>query len=405
MSKVDFRDKATVLFEDLYYNKVRLAVHKDLNDTNQQLFFPEVTSTLLNTNTGEHKALYSKNMDFTDTLNLSKIPTNEELTVKEVLVNARTKKPLKADGKEITSVKKQTFESKKASISMPFTFDATKTDILAKDGTLADIVAYVYVYDSKGNLIASEEDLTNKDQTITIYTENTKLSVEKVWDDNEDQDGIRPTVIKVQLYADGKAVGRTVELSENNDWKYTWNNLDKQKDGEDIEYTVDEVEVPDGYVKTVTNDGAAFIITNTHTPGTTLVKVTKVWADNNDKYQTRPKTIEVQLYKGEGEDKEKVGDPVILDSGMNWKYTWSNLEKTENGKNIVYSVDEVSVPSGYKKSVSKDGDAQVTSYTITNSKNPGPKTGDAFKMIPIVLLMGASLIAIIVLLIMRKKKR
>lgn len=288
---------------------------------------------------------------------------------------------------------------------MPFTFDATKTDILAKDGTLADIVAYVYVYDSKGNLIASEEDLTNKDQTITIYTENTKLSVEKVWDDNEDQDGIRPTVIKVQLYADGKAVGRTVELSENNDWKYTWNNLDKQKDGEDIEYTVDEVEVPDGYVKTVTNDGAAFIITNTHTPGTTLVKVTKVWADNNDKYQTRPKTIEVQLYKGEGEDKEKVGDPVILDSGMNWKYTWSNLEKTENGKNIVYSVDEVSVPSGYKKSVSKDGDAQVTSYTITNSKNPGPKTGDAFKMIPIVLLMGASLIAIIVLLIMRKKKR
>lgn len=405
LSKVDFRDKATVLFEDLYYNKVRLAVHKDLNDTNQQLFFPEVTSTLLNTNTGEHKALYSKNMDFTDTLNLSKIPTNEELTVKEVLVNARTKKPLKADGKEITSVKKQTFESKKASISMPFTFDATKTDILAKDGTLADIVAYVYVYDSKGNLIASEEDLTNKDQTITIYTENTKLSVEKVWDDNEDQDGIRPTVIKVQLYADGKAVGRTVELSENNDWKYTWNNLDKQKDGEDIEYTVDEVEVPDGYVKTVTNDGAAFIITNTHTPGTTLVKVTKVWADNNDKYQTRPKTIEVQLYKGEGEDKEKVGDPVILDSGMNWKYTWSNLEKTENSKNIVYSVDEVSVPSGYKKSVSKDGDAQVTSYTITNSKNPGPKTGDAFKMIPIVLLMGASLIAIIVLLIMRKKKR
>ena len=130
-----------------------------------------------------------------------------------------------------------------------------------------------------------------------------------------------------------------------------------------------------------------------------------MWADNNDKYQTRPKTIEVQLYKGEGEDKEKVGDPVILDSGMNWKYTWSNLEKTENGKNIVYSVDEVSVPSGYKKSVSKDGDAQVTSYTITNSKNPGPKTGDAFKMIPIVLLMGASLIAIIVLLIMRKKKR
>ena len=402
-SKVDFRDKAIVIFEELSYNKITLAVHKDLSDKNQQLFFPAVTSTLLNTKTGEHKALYSKDMDFTDTLNLSKIPTDEELTVKEVLVNARTKKPLKADGKEITSVKKQTFDNSKASIKMPFAFDATKTDLLAEDGTLADIVAFVYVYDSKGNLVASEEDLTNSDQTITLYTEDTKISVEKVWDDNNDQDGIRPTTIKVQLYADGKASGRTVELSENNNWKYTWNNLSKQKAGEDIVYTVDEVEVPDGYIKTVTSKGTAFTITNTHTPETTAVKVTKIWKDSNDKYQKRPGSIRVQLYKTVAGELEAVGEPVTLDKSMNWTYTWTDLALQENGITIIYTVDEISVPEGYTKTVTKDADSNITAFIITNSKPDTPKTGDSFRLIPVAVLMVAAFVTGV--FVWRKKRR
>lgn len=402
-SKVDFRDKATVIYEELSYNKITLAVHKDLSDKNQQLFFPAVTSTLLNTKTGEHKALYSKDMDFTDTLNLSKIPTDEELTVKEVLVNTRTKKPLKADGKEITSVKKQTFDNSKASIKVPFAFDGTKTDLMAEDGTLADIVAFVYVYDSKGNLIASEEDLTNKDQTITLYTEDTKISVKKVWEDNEDQDGIRPAAIKVQLYADGKASGRTVELSENNNWKYTWNDLDKQKDGEDIVYTVDEIEIPDGYTKTVTNKGAAFTITNTHKPGTTEVKVTKVWKDSNDKYQKRPGSIRAQLYKTVAGELEAVGEPVTLDKSMNWTYTWTDLALQENGITIIYTVDEISVPEGYTKTVTKDADSNITAFIITNSKPDTPKTGDSFRLIPVAVLMAAAFVTGV--FVWRKKRK
>lgn len=503
VSKVDFRDKAIVLFEDLYYNKIHLTAHADITDEGQTLYFPDVTSVLIDTKTGSHKALYSKQMSFNDELNLTKLPVNEGLTIKDVLMNTRTRKPVQMDGKEITAEKKQTFESSTATVKLPFAFDGTKTDLMAEDGTLADIVAFVYVYDSKGNLIASEENLLNRDQTITLFTDKTnisvkkvwkdcddsdgirpesikvqlykngntkvydavelseknnwsytweelptmennediiytvdeveipagyekevtnketkfiitnthvpdvtKISVNKVWDDNDDQDSIRPETVKVQLYRDGvDPVGNPILLSENNNWTYTWESLPKMDDGKLISYTVDEIEIPDGYSKSVTKDGTKFIIKNIHKPGTTLVKVTKVWADNNDKYQTRPKTIEVQLYKGEGEDKEKVGDPVILDSEMNWKYTWSNLEKTENGKDITYSVDEVSVPSGYRKSVTKDDGTEVISYTITNSKNPGPKTGDAFKMIPVILLMGVSLIAIIILIIMRRKKR
>lgn len=403
VSKVDFRDKAIVLFEDLYYNKIHLTAHADITDEGQTLYFPDVTSVLIDTKTGSHKALYGKQMSFNDELNLTKLPVNEELTIKDVLMNTRTRKPVQMDGKEITAEKKQTFESSTVTVKLPFAFDGTKTDLMAEDGTLADIVAYVYVYDSKGNLIASEDDLTNKDQTITLYTEDTKISVKKVWEDNEDQDGIRPAAIKVQLYADGKASGRTVELSENNNWKYTWNDLDKQKDGEDIVYTVDEIEIPDGYTKTVTNKGAAFTITNTHKPGTTEVKVTKVWKDNNDKYQKRPGSIRVQLYKTVAGELEAVGEPVTLDKSMNWTYTWKDLDKQENGITIIYTVDEISVPDGYTKTVTKDADSNITAFIITNSKPDTPKTGDSFRLIPVAVLMAAAFVTGV--FVWRKKRK
>ena len=404
-SKVDFRDKAIVLFETLSYNKITLAVHADISDTDQQLYFPGVSSVLSESKTGEHKALYGKSMNLTDTLNLTRIPVNEELTIKEVLVNSRTGKVLKADGKEIASEKKQSFESSTASIKISFSFDGTKTDLLAKDETLAKVVAFVYVYDSKGHLIASEEDLKNQDQTVTPYTEYTKISVKKVWDDNEDQDGIRPSTVDVCLLADGKQVGRTVELSENNGWEYTWENLARQKNGKDIVYTVDEVKIPDGYTKTITNKGTAFTITNSHKPGITEVKVTKVWEDSNDKYQKRPDGIKVQLYKGEGEHLEAIGEPVTLNEKCDWKYTWSDLARQEAGEDVTYTVDEVTVPDGYVKTVEKEGDSEVTSLIITNRMPDTPKTGDEFPLIPVVISMFVSLVAVLFIFIRKRRKK
>ncbi|MFR7388399.1 MAG: Cna B-type domain-containing protein [Blautia faecis] len=43
--------------------------------------------------------------------------------------------------------------------------------------------------------------------TNTYAPEETSVSVRKVWNDSSNQDGIRPAVVTVQLYADGKASG------------------------------------------------------------------------------------------------------------------------------------------------------------------------------------------------------
>lgn len=167
-SKVDFRNKAIVLFETLSYNKIKLAVHADISDKGQTLYFPGVKTKLL-TSDGKQKALYSTDMNITDFVELTKIPVEEEVTVVGVLHNKTTGKALEIDGKELTSSATVTSKEGALSVSLPYRFDATKTGLLGSDGSLSDIVAFVYIYDANGNLIAVEENLSEESQTIHLY--------------------------------------------------------------------------------------------------------------------------------------------------------------------------------------------------------------------------------------------
>ena len=88
----------------------------------------------------------------------------------------------------------------------------------------------------------------------------------KVWDDKNNQDGIRPDQIKVQLYANDEKVKDEVVLNAGNNWSYMYESLDKYKEGKEINYTIKEVEV-EGYTSKVEINGDGnFVITNTHTP-------------------------------------------------------------------------------------------------------------------------------------------
>lgn len=76
----------------------------------------------------------------------------------------------------------------------------------------------------------------------------------KVWDDDGEN---RPKRISVQLLRDGK-VYDTVTLSEKNNWRHTWTELNNNYSWRVVEETV-----PDGYSVTVRLDGITFVVTNT----------------------------------------------------------------------------------------------------------------------------------------------
>ena len=211
-------------------------------------------------------------------------------------------------------------------------------------------------------------EVTYSEDTFTItnthISENTEKTVTKIWEDANNQDGIRPENVEVQLYADGIALEGEeykVTLNKNNNWSHTWPNLQKNKKEQEIKYTVQEVGTLEGYKTTYSED--TFTITNTHIPETTERAVIKVWEDANNQDGIRPESIEVQLYANDvalEESKYKA----TLDESNNWSCSWYKLPKNKNGKEIKYTVKEVDIPEGYEATYSED------TFTITNTHIP-----------------------------------
>ena len=88
-----------------------------------------------------------------------------------------------------------------------------------------------------------------EDDTVT-------RKVLKVWED-KGHTKERPEYVEIQLLRDGK-VYDTVKLSEDNNWRYKWDDLD-----DDYRWTVVEKELDD-YTVTVTKEGITFVVTNTY---------------------------------------------------------------------------------------------------------------------------------------------
>ncbi len=197
--------------------------------------------------------------------------------------------------------------------------------------------------------------------TNTHENEKTEVKVSKVWVDNNNQDGIRPEEITVYLYADG-AVKETVTIKPDADgnWSYTFTDLDKYDNGKAITYTVGEKAV-DGYTTNLSgNVETGFVITNTHTPEKTNLPVNKVWKDNGNQDGYRPENITVVLLA----DGVETTTTLTLNANNNWADTFVNLDKYKNGKEIVYSVKEVTVNEHYTSVVEKNANG---GYTVTNT--------------------------------------
>ena len=198
---------------------------------------------------------------------------------------------------------------------------------------------------------------------------NTTVTVKKVWNDADNQDGKRPASVTLSLYANGVKV-REFAASGSNLSK-TWSDLPANAAGTPIDYTVQEDSVPAGYyvlsiVKTATANGFSFVVTNRHPPVPVDIVVTKVWDDENDGDKLRPSSVSVSL-KANG----TVVKTAALSAGGGWTTTWTGLPKYANGSAIQYTVVENSVPSGYSNAVSRVSTSTGYTFTVTNTHQRG----------------------------------
>ncbi|MBO5476791.1 MAG: Cna B-type domain-containing protein [Clostridia bacterium] len=208
------------------------------------------------------------------------------------------------------------------------------------------------------------------------YPPEVELAVEKVWDDEDDADGIRPDSVAVQLLADGEPytiagnnIGYVV-LSDENSWRYEWGFAEKyNSNGEKYEYTLQEVDTGNpNYTSNIkVDDGgnpeyeSTFIVTNSYTPQKTSRKVVKIWEDNFNQDNKRPESITIRLHAN-GEEVASVS----LNEENGWEYIFENINLNENGAPIEYTISEDNVP-GYSTNIIYDS---VDTFTVTNSYTP-----------------------------------
>lgn len=262
-------------------------------------------------------------------------------------------------------------------------------------GTLSAENGYTYVFQSvpkfhnSGTLISytiAEEKVTGyttevaKDSsgykftlTNTKSIETVTKTVSKVWEDSNNQDGLRPSAITVILTGDdGSRYLKSVSAAEN--WTTTFENLPKnQNHGQSIQYTVSEAFVS-GYTDRVAQNGDNYTITNTHTPAATELFVTKTWKDNGNNDGMRPDEITVTAHGSDGRSYTEK-----LNADNQWSVMFSNLPKYADGKVIEYSLTEESVP-GYTSSITRNGKSfvlinthvdETKNITITKAWNDG----------------------------------
>lgn len=166
----------TVVFEDLFWKDQKIATHSELTDIPQQNTYPFVKSLL--TASGD-KEITGETAELSDVISYDAVVAGKKYTIVDKLINARTGKTVKIDGKEITAKTEFTAGSESGGETLKFPkfniFDAG----LIKDGKADNVVAYSYLYLGSGSdlvLIAKEEDIKCESQTVKIKDKQPKIS-------------------------------------------------------------------------------------------------------------------------------------------------------------------------------------------------------------------------------------
>lgn len=252
---------------------------------------------------------------------------------------------------------------------------------------------------AKSTATANSSSITNNIKTVNV-------SVEKIWNDDNNKYQLRPENVTVQLVIVNEnneviEVIETLTLSNSNDWKHTWTGLKElDANGNPIKYVVKEIN-PDNYTPGYSKNGNTTIITNTLKA--TTISITKRW-ENVEIFNGNLPTVIVQLYYCDPKknncttgsfDWRTMGQEVQLNANTNWSHSWNSLPET-----FIYDIKEVGFTGLEDADFLFDEMFDITydkngnNFTITNTfkgSSQLPETGSSGGLIIIVvttLLLG-----------------
>ena len=182
-----------------------------------------------------------------------------------------------------------------------------------------------YETETSNNSVNTYEE---EETSSTKYVE-TEVTGKLVWNDSEDQDGLRPENATIYLMANGD----TIDYAEVDDGNFYFNNLRMYDEyGNIISYYI-EVDSIEGYTKSIDD----FVVKFTHEPETTEIKGEVKWSDSEDQDGLRPENATIYLLA----DGQRI-DEITIKKG-NKEIDFGKRPKYKYGQVINYSLDAKSV--------------------------------------------------------------
>ena len=186
-------------------------------------------------------------------------------------------------------------------------------------------------------------------------------------------------------------------ISENDDWKRTFENLPKFQDGKEIVYTIKQKKIK-GYKTEITG----LDVINTHEPETIMVEGSIMWDDSNNKDNIRKSVVTVKLII----DGIPTEHTTTASRDTGWKYSLGTFPKYESGKEIEYKIEEDPI-DGYEpdyygfniRNVHKAGTLEKSDSHANNETNV--KGNNIWLWIVVMI----SCIIIILIIIKRKNNK
>ena len=154
-----------VCFEELWQKDLKLAVHADISDQDQSIYFPSVGTQVKDSETGAQIAHADEEVTLIDTVSYANVQPGEELTLQGVLMDKETGEELLIDGEPVTAETTFTPEESEGTVDVEFTFNASEVS----GKTLVVFESLLY----KDKEIAQHKDLDSPEQTLVLPSVNT----------------------------------------------------------------------------------------------------------------------------------------------------------------------------------------------------------------------------------------
>lgn len=168
------KGKRLTSFVFAVYNGKIVFKHTDLNSAEQSFSFSSLRTKFLDDKNGTHATMLTEDIHQTDTVTLDGLTKGEGFTLKGVVYNKSTRKPMLVDGKQVTNSIDFTAKGNSEEVALKYQYNGLKSDAYHKDKN-DDLVSFVYLY-KDGILIDKEEDFDSFDQTIKLPSCGTSAS-------------------------------------------------------------------------------------------------------------------------------------------------------------------------------------------------------------------------------------